>query len=1325
MQDPPRRRKVLARRIARYSTALAIVLVAAIVPGSPAAARPATPAAPASGQPTWSKQSVAAGCAADTDPDPSDDTPFARCFAAGLATSDGKLVEQTDEPVPGALGPADIQSAYGLTDTGQGGTVAVVDAFGYRAAESDLAVFRAHYGLPPCTTENGCFTKLDQRGGDDYPKVEDPGWSIETALDLDAVSAACPSCDILLVQADDNGFPNLGQAVDTAAARHPAAISNSYGVDGEIPYEAAYYDQYYDHPGIAVTVSTGDTGGVQSYPATSPDVVAVGGTTLTRDPSTARGWTETAWAGGGSGCSRYEAAPDFQQPDVTGCAGKRATADVAADADSATGLAVYNTLGQDGWSQYGGTSLSSPLVAAMYALAGPAIPGTYPASYVYRAGASLFDVTKGANQNCGTIECTAGAGWDGPTGVGTPNGLSALTLGPAAAVAGTVTAGRKPLAGARVTLTASSGYRFHGVTDAHGRYHVPVAAGTYQLTVSEFGYGSAGVDKLSVAAGKTVTRGFALDRLANRRVSGVVRDGSGQRWPIYAKITIDGDPNGAVYTDPVTGRYSVELPVGSRYSLGVEPVDMPGYQTRRTTVDLRTGHGRVTHDIGLAVDATTCTAPGYAYTYDGVAADFEGWSGAADGWQVTDEAGTGKTWVFDDPGGKGNRTGGGGQFAIVDNWVNSTTHDSSLVSPALDFSDQTSPEIGFDTYYYDYGFGNQDGDVDLSLDGGSTWTNVWHAPDTMVQGPVRIPVPQAAGKPDVRFRFRFTGSFDNYWELDDVFAGSRSCDATKGGLVVGTVHDDNTGAPLTGAEVTAPGGVATVTQPTVGDAAVDDGFYWLYVPGTGTTRITAAGRHYVDSAASVRTAAHRVVRQDWRLRAGRVQATPGAIDVTASADRGGQRGNTRTLRLRNTGRAPATVRIVEQDRGFTSPDGKRRAASPGAPAQRVKVDANPFAFGPSGHVGGHDLPPREAAVDPAWDDLPTLPRPIQDSVVATEDGIVYSVGGLDDSGITREAYAYDSAVGKWQAIAPLPAARENAVGGFVNGRLYVAGGWDGQGNPSASTFVYDPATDHWSTAPDLPAPKTAAAGAVSGGRLYVVAGCTTVTCDSASSVYAYDPHTATWSRSASYPEDEVLLACAASGEGLVCAGGRNPAPFSEEIASTAYRYDAGSDAWTQIASMPYGVWGASYAGSGGKLQLVGGIATYDHNTGASYTSTNQAIEFDPETGAWSALPNARYAVFRGGAACGLTAVGGSIGSFTPVPYAERLPGQGDCVTGSDVGWLSTNHSEVTIPAGRTVTVQVVVDTSATSSRGTYSARLAFVTDTPYDLPPVDVTLSRK
>ena len=1274
-----------ARKLALVGSLVAALLVAALAVVTPAAADPQRPGTANYGS------FHPAGCNVATPT--KGDTSYARCYAEGLTTKDGKLAQQQDEPLPTSLGPADIKSAYQLPAGGTGRTVAIVDAFGYTNAESDLAVFRAHDGLPPCTSDTGCFTKVDQNGGTDYP-ADDPDWSIETALDLDAVSSACAECKILLVQADSNSSPSLGTAVDTAASLGAIAISNSYGVAGEIPFES-YYDHYYEHPGIAVTVSSGDLGNVQGYPATNPNVVAVGGTTLTRDSST-RGWHESAWDSGGSGCSLYEPRPDYQQGVDTGCPDTRATADVAADADPESGLAVYNTLGQDGWAQWGGTSLASPLVAAMYALAGPSVPGTYPVSYLYRSGASVHDVTEGSDGFCGTLICNAGPGWDGPTGVGTPAGVSGLTLGDYGRISGTVTDAKrhKAVVGATVALTDSSGYTYRAVTDDKGRYNLAAAAGSYHVVASKFGFGQQVHDGVTVTAGETLGANYGLAALATRTVSGTVTDGSGQGWPVYARINIDGDPNGAVYTDPYTGRYSVELPTGTDYALHVAPVDMPGYTPATANVAVSPGDSDIRSDVRLTVDASTCTAAGYAHAYYGGSAGFEGWSAAQDGWSVTDDADSGKIWSFGDPGSKGNLTGGTGQFAIVDNWAFPVPqNDTSLVSPAIDLSTQTDPVIGFDTYYYDYGFGDQDADVYLSLDGGTTWSDVWHAPDAFVQGHVEVPIPQAAGKGDVRIKFRFSGQFDNYWELDNVFAGTRSCDPTPGGLVAGLVRDGNTGAALDGATVA--GGSTT--------AVSADGFYWLFAPQGGATSLTASARNYADNRATVSVVTHRVVRHDWTMGAGHLTVRPGSISVTA---RSGDTPHAQ-LRLTNDGTQPLHLRLIEQNRGFTA-SGGHHATAPGAPLRRVKVNASPTPMTRSGRApAAAPIQPDAAPTGSAWTSIANYPVPVMDNVVASNDGVVYSVAGVSDNGLTAAGYAYHPDRQAWTRIADLPQPLEAPVGAFVDGRLYVAGGWDANGNPQSSTYAYDPARNAWSEVAELPAPVVAAAAASVDGQLYVVSGCASAECVPASAAtFRYDP------------QGVLFLACAPASHGVVCAGGLTPLatyPY-EQVTAATYQYVAGTNAWTRVADMPYADWGMAYAGSGGKLQVVGGIV--------NDSVTNQASEFDPATGAWSALPNAANTLYRGGAACGLYRVGGSLPSIglEPAPYAEQLPGSDDCISGSDVAWLSTSRSGLTVAPGQTVTVTVSLDASATPSLGEYDARLAIDTDTPYAVSPVPVAL---
>ncbi|MFI6377297.1 peptidase S8 [Streptomyces sp. NPDC050546] len=339
-----------------------------------------------------------------------------------------------DATAPSGYGPSDLQDAYGLTSAaasnGSGRTIAVVDAYDDPNAESDLAAYRSHYGLPACTTANGCFKKVSQTGSTTSLPTADSGWAGEISLDLDMASAICPNCHITLVEAKSASMANLGTAVNEAVSLGAKYVSNSYG-GGESSSDATYDSSYFNHPGVAITVSAGDAGYGAEYPAASKYVTAVGGTALSAS-STARGWTESVWRtssteGTGSGCSAYDAKPAWQTD--TGCA-KRTIADVSAVADPATGVSVYDTYGADGqgWATYGGTSASAPIIASVYALAGTPSSGSYPAKFPYANTSALNDVTSGSNGNCTTSYfCTARTGYDGPTGWGTPEGLGAFT----------------------------------------------------------------------------------------------------------------------------------------------------------------------------------------------------------------------------------------------------------------------------------------------------------------------------------------------------------------------------------------------------------------------------------------------------------------------------------------------------------------------------------------------------------------------------------------------------------------------------------------------------------------------------------------------------------------------------------------------------------------------------------------------------------------------------------------------------------------------------------------------------------------------------------
>jgi len=328
--------------------------------------------------------------------------------------------------------PCDLQNAYSLpsTSAGFGQTIAIVDAFDDPNAEADMTVYRAQFGLPPCTTANGCFRKVNQSGVQNSPPVVDTiGWSVEASLDLDMASAICPNCHIIFVEANSDSSADLGASVDVAAALGATQISNSYG-QPEFPAELAE-DVHYNHPSAMVVVSSGDSDYGVQYPSASPYVTAVGGTNLTV-ASNSRGWNEFVWnnanvQGAGSGCSAYEPKPAWQHD--PGCP-NRMIADVSAVADPYSAVAIYDTfivsyqtLG--GWQSLGGTSASAPIIAGIYALGGASAATLNYASYLYGHGSGLNDIVNGANGTCPPATlyfCTAAVGYDGPTGVGTPIG---------------------------------------------------------------------------------------------------------------------------------------------------------------------------------------------------------------------------------------------------------------------------------------------------------------------------------------------------------------------------------------------------------------------------------------------------------------------------------------------------------------------------------------------------------------------------------------------------------------------------------------------------------------------------------------------------------------------------------------------------------------------------------------------------------------------------------------------------------------------------------------------------------------------------------------
>jgi hypothetical protein len=347
----------------------------------------------------------------------------ASCHAHIVTDAKGNPIASPPGSRISGYAPADLRDAYKMTATGSSSTiVAIVDAFGYDNAETDLGVYRAQWGLSDCTTANGCFKKLNQKGKPKKYPAQNIGWAQESALDLDMASAMCPNCTIYLVEANDNSLKNLSKAVAEAGALGAHVISNSYG--GTDSRATRKFEGNYNQPGVAITASSGDSGFGAQFPASSPHVTSVGGTHLVRDSGVPRGWDETAWGGGGgSGCSTVYPKPAWQTD--PGCP-NRMMVDVAAVADPATGVAVYgpNNSGVSAWLRFGGTSVAAPLIGGVYGANGGAVNyGSNP----YGDPADLYDITSGGNGSCTpSYFCNAGPGYDGPTGMGTPDGSNAF-----------------------------------------------------------------------------------------------------------------------------------------------------------------------------------------------------------------------------------------------------------------------------------------------------------------------------------------------------------------------------------------------------------------------------------------------------------------------------------------------------------------------------------------------------------------------------------------------------------------------------------------------------------------------------------------------------------------------------------------------------------------------------------------------------------------------------------------------------------------------------------------------------------------------------------
>ncbi|MFC0532449.1 S8 family serine peptidase [Phytohabitans kaempferiae] len=1131
----------------------------------------------------------------------------------------------------------------------------------------------------PCDDDgHGTHTMGTMAGADGANQI-----GVAPAVKWIAANGCCPSDNALVVSGEWMLEPTDLNGENPDASKRPNIINNSWG--SRVPSNDPFMEDVtlaWEASGIFGSWSNGNSGSA-CQTSGSP----------------------------GSRIVNYSVGAYDVSNNIAGFSGRGAGQDGEIKPNiSAPGVNVRSSLPGNTYGTANGTSMASPHLAGTVALlwsAAPALLGEVADTRALLNGTAIDK----ADAQCGGT-----AADNNVYGEGRLDALALLDAAPIGdngTLAGTVTdaATGSPLSGATLALTGPAERQLTTGTD--GKYTSLLPTGQYQVAVSLFGYESRTVPA-TVTTGDTTTLDVALTPVPQVTVSGTVTDGSGHGWPLYAKVTVAGPSGVSDYTNPVNGRYSVTLPAGATYSLTVQP-QYPGYQT--ITRDVVVGSRNVVSNVAVPVASNACsTAPGYEYGSDGVYETFDGTTVPA-GWTVVDHIGTGQVWKFTDDGARGNLTGGTGNFAMIDSddYGAGGRQDTSLVSPVVDLTDVAAPVIRFNQ---DYNWLSTDrADVDLSLDGGTTWTNVLRqAAD--VRGPrvTQIPIPQAAGQARVQVRFHYyDATFEWWWGVDNVLIGSEvTCVPVNGGLLVGHVRDQNTNGFVNGATVASvhrPAETAT-SAATPDDTGLQDGFYWLFSSLTGSHPFSAKAGNFVSQTKEIDVEADWVTSESFQLGAGRLAVQPSALNAKLRMPTGKV---TKTFTVTNTGGAPVDVTFGEQDGGveLLRADGSRMTreqvlGAAGAPAQRLDV---PTSFAAHAAMGAAAVPAAATGPQAApWTDIADYPANVMDNRVVSLDGKIYSIGGGNGSASTAKNFVYDPVAQTWAPIADLPGARNAMTVGVIGGKIIATGGW-GSAGPDGTTWSYDPAANSWSEKADNPVPRSAAGQGVVDGKLYAVGGCTTSGCTPMSNdVVRYDPGSDTWETLPDYPKSVAFASCGGIGGILYCTGGNDGSVAQR----SSYAFDPGSGSWTAVADAPVDNWASSFAVANGRLLVVGGSQ--------GGVISNAGFAYDPGTNTWSALPNANTARYRGGAACGFYKIGGSSGQFNATPDSEALPGFEECAEGgADVSWLTIDKTSATLAPGEKVTVSVGMAANV-DQPGTYTGSIQIGENTPYSVPPVQVTM---
>ena len=473
-----------------------------------------------------------------------------------------------------------------------------------------------------------------------------------------------------------------------------------------------------------------------------------------------------------------------------------------------------------------------------------------------------------------------------------------------------------PLAGATVAATPETGTPTATTSGSDGVYVLRLEPGVYTVAATAYGYYPYTHSGVEVTSATTTTLNVPLTPIPSYVVSGTITDAQ-TGWPLYAHLHVTGNPqdppapNNDVWTDPVSGHYSLTLSAGITYTLKVEAW-VAGYSPAILVLAPLTGN--TTYDVALHADRVACNAPGYRLNRVGTTESFTAGTLPA-GWSLIDNAGTDVLWRFDDPKPRGNRTGGTGSFAILDSdYAGSRNVDAILRSPAMDFSGETTVilEFKYDFRWYMYGL-NEVADVDVSLNDGTTWTNVWRRSGADDRGPktARVDISAlAAGQANVHVRFHYyNAKYEWWWQVDDVFLGNSTCLPATGGLVVGEVSDANTGAPVAAALRNDAGYTA---QASLQNAPGDGAFYTLFAP-TGTHVVTATMAGYAPGVAAVVVTNGDAMSRNLALDAGLLALAPESLELTLRTGLTA----TRAITLSNSGGFTASFTLEEVNAPFT------------------------------------------------------------------------------------------------------------------------------------------------------------------------------------------------------------------------------------------------------------------------------------------------------------------------------------------------------------------------------------------------------------------------